>query len=444
MKRILLIGAGRSATVLIKYLAQYTQQESFEVLVADRDLSLVENKVKGLDGFKAIQLNAMDADERKPLIQSADLVISMLPASMHVPIITDCIEYETNALTPSYISPEMEALHEKAVRKGVYVMNEMGLDPGIDHMSAMAVMDELRDEGKEITGFESFCGGLVAPENDNNPWNYKFTWNPRNVVLAGQGGVVKFLHNGKYKYIPYHRLFSRTERIDMQEFGMYEGYANRDSLKYQSIYGLENAHTIFRGTLRKPGFSKAWNLLVQLGVTDDTFVMANLEGKTYREFFNSFLAYSKTDSVELKMKYYLNLQQDDEDLYHKLEWLGCFSDEKITLKEGTPAQVLQYILEKKWSMQSTDKDMCVMWHKFYYSDGKTEKIKTSTMKVIGENAEMSSMSKTVGLPLGIFARKALQGKFNLRGVLMPIMKEVYVPVLEELAKEGIEFIEKDL
>ena len=304
MKRILLIGAGRSATVLIKYLAQYTQQESFEVLVADRDLSLVENKVKGLDGFKAIQLNAMDADERKPLIQSADLVISMLPASMHVPIITDCIEYETNALTPSYISPEMEALHEKAVRKGVYVMNEMGLDPGIDHMSAMAVMDELRDEGKEITGFESFCGGLVAPENDNNPWNYKFTWNPRNVVMAGAGGAVKFIQEGQYKFIPYHQLFRRTEFIDVDGYGRFEGYANRDSLRYRSTYGLDDIPTIYRGTLRRPGFCRAWDVFVKLGMTDDSYVLENSEHMTYRDFTNTFLLIiacdKKLNNFELK------------------------------------------------------------------------------------------------------------------------------------------------
>ena len=304
MKRIVIIGAGRSASVLINYLAQHTATDKYEVIVADRDSALAKSKCEGLANVKAVQLNASDTEERRQLISGANVVISMLPAFLHLPIIEDCIDLKVNVITPSYISPEVEALNHKAVQNNVFVMNELGLDPGIDHMSAMAVMDKLKEEGNIITGFESFCGGLVAPESDDNPWNYKFTWNPRNVVLAGQGGVVKFLHNDKYKYIPYHKLFRRTERIDMGEFGMYEGYANRDSLKYKDIYNLNNAHTVFRGTLRRPGFSRAWDLFVQLGVTDDTFVIENTQGMTYREFFNSFLAYHKEDSVELKMKNY--------------------------------------------------------------------------------------------------------------------------------------------
>jgi saccharopine dehydrogenase-like NADP-dependent oxidoreductase len=190
-------------------------------------------------------------------------------------------------------------------------MNEIGLDPGIDHMSAMKIIDDIREQGGKIILFESFCGGLVAPESDNNLWNYKFTWNPRNVVLAGQGGTAKFLHEGNYKYIPYNMLFRRTEFMEVEGYGRFEGYANRDSLKYRSVYGLEDAKTLYRGTLRRVGFSKAWNIFVQLGMTDDSYIMEDSENMSYRDFINAFLPFHPTDSVELKLRHLLKIDQDD-------------------------------------------------------------------------------------------------------------------------------------
>ena len=264
MKNILVLGAGLSASSLIRYLLENSVNHEWEVRIVDQDINLVKSKINGHVNGVALSFNALDSNERRPEIENADLVISMLPARFHIDVAKDCIELKTNLITPSYISPEMRALDQEAKDAGIVIMNEIGVDPGLDHMSAMKIIDELKSKGGKVTSFKSFCGGLIAPESDNNPWNYKFTWNPRNVVLAGQGGAAKFIQEGQYKYIAYNNLFRRTEIIDIEGYGKFEGYANRDSLRYRSIYGLENIPTIYRGTLRKIGFCRAWNIFVKL------------------------------------------------------------------------------------------------------------------------------------------------------------------------------------
>jgi saccharopine dehydrogenase-like NADP-dependent oxidoreductase len=245
-------------------------------------------------------------------------------------------------------------------------MNEIGCDPGIDHMSAIQVIDRIREKGGKIILFESFTGGLMAPESDNNLWNYKFTWSPRNVVLAGQGGAAKFLQEGTYKYIPYNRLYRRTEFLEVDGYGRFEVYANRDSLKYQHEYGLDGVKTLYRGTMRRVGFCRAWNMFVQLGMTDDEYTMDDSENMSYRDFVNAFLAYSPTDSVELKFRHALKIDQDDI-MWDKLEELDIFSSTKMVgLKKATPAEILQKILMEKWTLQPDEKDMIVMYHTFGY------------------------------------------------------------------------------
>lgn len=279
----------------------------------------------------------------------------MLPAAHHVEVAKDCILLGKNLITPSYVSKEMMELHQDAVDKDILIMNELGVDPGIDHMSAMRVLDDIRAKNGRIHIFESFTGGLVAPESDDNPWNYKFTWNPRNVVLAGQGGAAQFIQEGKYKFIPYHKLFRRTEIIDIEGYGSFEGYANRDSLSYRAVYGLEDIPTIYRGTLRRKGFSRAWDVFVQLGATDDTYRMRDSAEMTPRDFINSFLPYNEHDSVELKLRHYLKIDLDDQ-LWDKLVWLGIFDDTfKIGVPNATPAQILQHILEKNGNLNPTTK-----------------------------------------------------------------------------------------
>ena len=297
---------------------------------------------------------------------------------------------------------------------------------------------------KEILLFESFTGGLVAPESDDNLLNYKFTWNPRNVVLAGQGGAAKFIQEGKYKYIPYNKLFRRTEIINVEGRGNFEGYANRDSLKYRSIYGLEDIPTIYRGTLRKVGFSRAWNVFVQLGATDDSYILEGSKNMTHRDFINSFLAYNPHDSVELKLRYYLKIEQDDI-IWDKLVWLGIFEDTPLNLEEDkTPAQILQQILEAKWTLEPHDKDMIVMWHKFGFRVDGIDREIHSSMSYIGADQTYTAMSDTVGLPVGICTKMILNGTIQLKGVQLPIHKEIYEPVLAELETFGIVFNEMEV
>jgi saccharopine dehydrogenase (NADP+, L-glutamate forming) len=381
----------------------------------------------------------MDIEGRIDEIRTSDIVISMLPARFHILVAELCVQIGINLITASYVSDEMKALDEKAKEKGVILLNECGLDPGIDHMSAMKVIDQIREEGHELTSFESFTGGLLAPSDEDNPWEYKFTWNPRNVVLAGQG-TVKFIQEGKYKFIPYHRLFSRTELVHISGHGYFEGYANRDSLQYMDVYGLKGLNTLYRGTFRRPGYCKAWDVFVQLGATDDTYQMEEVSKMTHRDFINSFLSYNPNDSVELKLAHYLNLQIDGPEMY-RLRWAELFTDELVGIEQGTPAQILEHILKKKWTLNENDKDMIVMWHKFDFIDNGKHRQVQSTMVAIGEDTTHTGMSKTVGLPMAIAAKLILQGKILSKGVQIPILKEIYDPILEELSELGIELSE---
>lgn len=444
MRNILIIGAGRSATYLIDYLLEKSGAENLRLTIGDLSEELARQKTKNHPNATPIAFDIFNETRRQDEIAKADIVISMLPAHLHYEVAKDCITYKKHMVTASYISPAMAELDEKVRAAGLVFMNECGLDPGIDHMSAMKVLDEICEKGGKMVLFESFCGGLVAPESDDNLWNYKFTWNPRNVVLAGQGGAAKFIQEGNYKYIPYNKLFRRTEFMEVEGFGRFEGYANRDSLKYRSVYGLDDVLTLYRGTLRRVGFSRAWNIFVTLGMTDDTYTIENSEKMSYREFTNSFLPYHPTDSVELKLRHILKIDQDDI-LWDKLLELDLFNpNKKIGLRNATPAQILERILSDKWTLSPHDKDMIVMYHKFGYElNGRTEQI-DSTMVCIGEDQTYTAMAKTVGLPVAIAALKILNGIINTPGVQLPITKEVYEPILKELESYGIVFNEKQV
>jgi saccharopine dehydrogenase-like NADP-dependent oxidoreductase len=443
MRKILIIGSGKSTSYLIKYLLEKSVTEHLFVIVGDINLVNAENLIGNHDNSKAIKLDVFDEASRNEAINEADIVVSMLPASFHIEVAKTCIALKKHMVTASYISPEMQALDTEAKAKGLILMNEIGVDPGIDHMSAMRVLDTIRAKGGNIILFESFTGGLVAPESDNNLWNYKFTWNPRNVVTAGQGGTAKFLQEGTYKYIPYSRLFRRTEFLEIDNYGRFEVYANRDSLKYQSIYGLEHVKTLYRGTMRRVGFSRAWNIFVSLGMTDDSYTMDDSENMSYRDFVNAFLPYSPSDSVELKLRHQLKIDQDDI-VWNKLMELDIFNAKKrIQLIKATPAQILQKILMDSWTLSKDDKDMIVMYHKFGYElHGKKHQI-DSNMVVIGEDQTYTAMAKTVGLPVAIATLAILNKKITTPGVQIPITPEVYNPILKELQNYGIEFHEKE-
>jgi len=444
MRNILIIGAGRSATFLIKYLLEKSESEKLFITIGDLSLASAQKFTQGHPNATGIVLDVFDEPQRTKAIMAADLVISMLPARFHIEVAKDCILYKKHLVTASYVSDEMQALDEAAKAAGLVFMNEIGVDPGIDHMSAMQVIDRIRDAGGKILMFESFTGGLVAPESDDNLWNYKFTWNPRNVVLAGQGGAAEFIQEGTYKYIPYHRLFRRTEFLEVEGYGRFEALANRNSLKYRSVYGLDDVLTLYRGTMRRVGFSKAWNMFVQLGMTDDSYKIDNSENMSYIEFVNLFLPYSPTDTVELKMRYALKIDQDDI-MWDKLLELDIFNREKkIGIKNATPAQALQKILMDKWTLKPEDKDMIVMYHKFGYElDGEKHQI-DSKMVMIGEDQTFTAMAATVGLPVAMAALKILNGEITTPGVQRPISREVYDPILKELEEYGVVFKEKEV
>ena len=427
--------------MLLKYLEENSNKFGWEITVGDRDIKHAREKVNNvtrlitLDVFNELQLNAE--------VQAADIVVSMLPARFHPVVAISCLKHSKSMLTPSYESHEMSDMKTRAKSLGVLFLNEMGVDPGIDHMSAMQIIDRIKEQGHELLDVETFTGGLIAPESDNNPWHYKITWNPRNIVLSGQDGPACFIQEGTFKYIPYHRLFRRTEKIDIEGYGKFEGYANRDSLKYIAKYDLQGVPTVFRGTLRRPGFCRAWDVFVQLGATNDSYVMQHTENMTYKEFINSFLYYSREDPVRTKLYQYMHIDQDS-DVREKLEWLGIFDDTKIGLKDATPARILEQIITRKWALEPGDKDMLVIWHKFIYREKQKEtpSMLTSSMVVTGDDTLNTAMSKAVGLPLGIAVKMVLSGQIKLEGVYIPTIKEIYEPVLRELAMHGIEFREK--
>ncbi|WP_111682348.1 saccharopine dehydrogenase family protein [Winogradskyella tangerina] len=442
MRKILIIGAGKSSSYLIKYLLDKSESENLQITIGDIDVENAKKLVGEHTNVNIIHLDVFKAESRTEAIQNSDIVVSMLPARFHIEVAKDCVKHKKHMVTASYVSKKIEALDAEVKANNLVFMNEIGVDPGIDHMSAMQVIDRIRDHGGKMIMFETFTGGLVAPESDDNLWNYKFTWNPRNVVLAGQGGAAKFLQENQFKYIPYGRLFRRTEFLDIEGYGRFEGYANRDSLKYQHVYGLDHAKTLYRGTMRRVGFSRAWNVFVQLGMTDDSYTIDDSANMSYRDFVNAFLPYSPTDSVELKFRHALKIDQDDI-VWDKFLELDLFNHDKMVgLDKATPAEILQKILMDSWTLDKEDKDMIVMYHKFGYEiEGEKRQI-DATMVVVGEDQTYTAMAKTVGLPVAMATLDILNGKIKTPGVQIPISKEVYTPILEELETYGVKFNEK--
>ncbi len=440
MKKILVIGAGRSAVTLIKYLLDHSMQNNWHVTVADFSEDLARKSVGEHINGKAILFNVMDDNQRIFEISNTDIVISMLPASMHFMVANDCVRLKKDLVTASYISKEIAGLDESAKKAGVLLLNEIGLDPGIDHMSAMSVIDGVKEKGGKITSFKSFCGGLVHPDYDNNPWNYKFTWNPRNVVLAGQG-TAQYIKNQKRKYLPYNKLFERTDILNILEAGKFEGYANRDSLIYRDVYGINDIQTLYRGTLRRKGYAQAWNVFVQLGITDDSYNIDNSEFISNREFTDMFLPHYDDLSVEEKVCRQFDLTLDSE-IFQKLLWLGLFDDTTIGIKNASPAQFLQAILEQKWALDKGDKDMIVMQHQFEFILHNKEQKLNSSLLVYGDDPTYTAMAKTVGLPVAIATKLILSKKIKSKGVRIPISKDIYMPILKELSENGINFIEE--
>ncbi len=442
MSKILIIGAGRSSSSLIDYFLSNAKTYSWHITIADANKLAVESKIKQYkDIATAVEFDVHNISLRESLISESDFVISMLPAFMHGDAARDCVRLGKHIATASYVSQDMKDLDVEAKQKNLLLLNECGLDPGIDHASAMKVIHEIQDKGGKITSFKSFCGGLVAPESNDNPWGYKFSWNPRNVILAGQG-TAQFIEDNKLKFIPYNRVYTQIETIEVDGYGKFDAYANRDSIGYKEPYGLNDTNTMLRGTLRMPGYCKAWNVFVKLGLTDDTYKIKNAHRLTYTDLLESFLP-TGSSSVKEKLISFMGSDMDAE-VMSKLEYLELFSNISIKLKEGSPAELLQNLVEEKWLLKAGDKDMIVMQHQFeYILDGINKKL-NSSLVVIGDDEVHTAMAKTVGLPLAISIKNFLTGKFKLYGVQIPVIKEIYEPMLLELEDLQIKFIEKEI
>jgi saccharopine dehydrogenase (NADP+, L-glutamate forming) len=441
MKKILVIGAGLSATVLIDFLLEHAERYGWQITVADISLDLANKKVAGHPRGRAIKFDIFDSALRAAEISRADIVISMLPGSLHPLVATECLTHCKHMLSPSYVTSELREMNAAVHDAGLVFLNELGVDPGIDHMSAMRVIDKVKSRGGKLLSFKSFCGGLVAPACDDNPWKYKFSWNPRNVVLAGQG-VATFREQGRYRYVPYHRLFSTLSDAEVPGYGKFEVYPNRDSLQYCQLYGLDDLPTIIRGTMRRPGYAAAWDVFVQLGCTDDSFTVENSHQLSYRQFIECFLPYHRGKTVRESLADFVG-QPADGEIFDKIEWLGLFSDEKIGLQNATPAQIMQQVLLKKWSMTASDRDLLVMQHQFVFEqDGAKRKI-VSSMTYEGVDNVRTAMAYTVGLPLGIAAKLLATGEMCPLGVQLPLTADIYNPILDELAQYGINFTEEE-
>lgn len=441
MKRILILGGGKSSTFLIDYLADQAPSKNRQLTLADLDVDLAKRKLKGKANTEARALDISDEVARKALIGESDVVISMLPARMHPQVAADCLELGKHFFSASYESKEMRQMEAKIREKGLFFLNECGLDPGIDHMSAKKIIDQVKANHGEILSFKSYAGGLLSPECEDNPWKYKFTWNPRNVVLAGQG-MSRYIEQSKLKYIPYHQVFKRIQKLEFENLGEFEGYPNRDSLGYRKTYGLENVPTMLRGTLRRMGFAKAWDVLVQLGLTDDSIELNPPSSSTKRDFLNSFLPFDPDRSVEEKLSSYI--PDLDFPTFEKIQWLGLFSHDPLPIYHGSPAQILQAILEKEWTLKADDRDMIVMQHQFEIKENNSTRKLISSLVVIGENSDHTAMAKTVGLPLAIAVDLFLEGEIQLSGLHLPIIPEIYLPILDRLTDFGIYFDEKYL
>lgn len=440
MPGILILGAGRSSSSLISYVHRLARSNGWPLTVGDFSEDAARERLDGETYGMAIRFDIHDPVLSAAIISDADVVVSLLPPHLHVVVAHHCLEQRKHLLTASYITQEMNDLDADARGKGLLFLNECGLDPGIDHMSAMQVIDRIRDNGGKLLSFESFTGGLIAPDTaPENPWRYKFTWNPRNVVMAGQS-TARYLLDGSYQYIPYHRLFSRITPVTVEGVS-YEGYANRDSLKYREVYGLNDIHTMLRGTLRYHGFCSAWNVFVQLGCCDDTYEMENVETMTHRQFIESFVAHGNS-TVEQVICDTLTLDPAGPEML-RLSWSGLFTHELVGLTAGTPARILEHILLKKWTLLPGDKDFVVMWHRFVYmQEGKRHTLQAH-LTATGNNAVETAMARTVGLPLGIAACLLMDRKITTRGVAIPVSRDIYAPVLGELQSLGIVLHEEE-
>ena len=437
MQTILVAGAGKSSNYLIHYLLTNASRNKWKVVITDANLAAHQQKINSYTAGEGIVSDITDKAQREALVQRADMVISILPPALHILLAKDCLKFKKHLITSSYISDEIKALSDEAKAAGLMFMCEMGLDPGIDHMTANKIIHSIQRVAGSITSFKSYCGGLIAPKSDDNPWHYKFTWNPRNVVLAGIGGA-KYLMNGKMVEVPYEEMFENAKKIKVGDAGNFAWYPNRDSMRYLELYDVPDVKTFMRATLRQPVFMKGWNALIVLGLTkqDD---LIDTAGMTYSQWLKQVSQCPATVPLTKHVARLLEVSEHDR-LMSQLQWLGLFGDKALPAGKLCSADILLALLQEKWAMKPNDHDMVVMQHEIEYTH-KGGKVKlTSHMVVTGESRDLTAMAKTVGLPIGILAKLVLSGKIvPPLGVCIPTMASVYRPVLTELAHYGVVF-----
>jgi saccharopine dehydrogenase (NADP+, L-glutamate forming)/spermidine synthase len=436
MKRVLILGAGLVAKPLVRYLLD---QPDFEVVIATRTVSkaikLIDSHPKGT----AKTLNLKNEEGLRDEVKDADLVISMVPYAFHTLVARFCIEFKKHMVTTSYVSDEMKALDGEAKNAGILILNEIGVDPGIDHMEAMRIIHGVEAKGGEITGFTSYCGGLPAPEANTNPWGYKFSWSPIGVLLAGKNSA-KYIKDGELVEIPSAELFDNYVIWPIEGLGNFEGYPNRDSVPYIDLYGIQSTKTMFRGTLRNIGWCSTLKKVADIGLLDKE--EKDWTGYTYESFMRSLMDNPEEPDIRKALAAFLDLKEDSEVL-DRFEWLSLLSNEFVPVEKGGAIDILAARMIEKMSLAEGERDMILLQHTFEaaYPEGHGERI-TSTLIDYGIPHGDSAMSRTVGLPPAIGTKLILEGRIDKSGVYIPVEPDIYIPVLQELKALNIEFSEK--
>ncbi len=432
MNTILLFGAGKSTTFLIDYLGKYCDENNWKLLVCDFNLRLAESKTKGFQSAHAISFDVSHEEKRREFISKSDVVISMLPPELHFLVARDCVAFARHLLTASYIDDKIRSLKTEVEKKRLIFLSEMGLDPGLDHMSAMRVINDIKKQGGEIISFKSYCGGLVSPESDDNPWHYKITWNPLNVVMAGSTGAV-YKEGGKTIYLPYPEIFKNENNlIEVPGLTSLAWYANRDSLSYIDTYQLHDATTFIRATLRYPSFCRGWQKIIQLDITNKNDHNEIKDCITFEDWLT-------LKKEKLEPKYIKEIFTSE--FIEQINFLMSGS-KKIHFSISNSAVLLQHLLERNLEMKPDDKDMIVMLHEIEYSINKKHKQITCCLVIKGTDEAHTAMARTVGLPLAIAAKLILENKIKLAGLYIPVLPQIYEPVLKELEFNGIKFREE--
>ncbi|MCB0282224.1 MAG: saccharopine dehydrogenase NADP-binding domain-containing protein [Calditrichae bacterium] len=442
MKNVLVLGAGKSSPYLIDYLLKNAEENDWFITVGDYSLEQARKTVKSHPRGAAVLFDVNDFDMRSAQIAKNDVVVNMLaPMYQHLVALT-CVRHGKHMISVSYEDSRIRDLQKDAIKKDVLILTEMGLDPGIDHMAAAAMIDDVRSKGGEITSFESYGGGLPALDSLNNPLKYVISWNPRNVVMAGQSGA-QYLRDDKIKIIPHHYVFLHSWPLEVEGLGTMEAYPNRDSLNYKALYGFEKAHTVIRGTIRYPGWSETWFQIVKLGFPNEEQRIPDLKNKTWAELTEMFLPLNSSGpNIEQRVANFLNISPTGQ-IMQNLKWLGLFSKDKIGINVETSTQAMTHLLNEKLKLTDDIRDMVVLMHRMevQYADKKQEE-RIATMIYNGERGGFTAMAKSVGLPAGILAKLILTGKMPLSGCHIPTHPAIYKPVMSELAEYGFTFNEK--